>query len=328
MSHDHAHGHDHDHHDEGGHHHHHHLLARGEIATRAAALSIGSNILLTLVECSTGLWMGSAAVIAAGLHSATDLVASFSAYFAVRMSSRPASEVHPYGHGKYEDLAAVFEASLIVVATVGVVWKAVTDFLFGHGVHHAEFGMGVMVFSIILNTIVSRYLFKTAKETDSVALEADAWHLAADVMTSIGVLIGLGLVALTGIQAFDPLAALLVGVYILREAVMIGRTGVRNLLDTRLPDHEVADIERILAGFTGPTCQFHGIRTRKGGAERHIDLHLVVQRSMTTGDAHDLCHEVEGALKKRFPGAHVLIHLESANMLVDVRPRSREERER
>lgn len=317
MSHDHAHEHEGEHgHDHG------HLHARGELTTWAAGVSIGSNLFLTAVKVATGFWIGSAAVIAEGLHSATDLIASFSAYFAVRMSSRPASEAHPYGHGKYEDLAAAFEAGLIVFATVGVVWKAVNDFLFGHGVEHVELGMGVMLVSIVVNTAVSRYLFYTARATDSVALEADAWHLSADVLTSVGVLVGLGLVHLTGLKAFDPVAALFVGVYILGEAYRIGRVGVRNLLDTRLPEHEGRDIERILEGFAGPTVLFHGIRTRKGGAERHIDLHLVVNRAMPTGAAHDLCHQVEAALRERFPGASVLIHLESAHLLVDVKPRT------
>jgi cation diffusion facilitator family transporter len=321
--HEHTHDHDHDHgHGHGHDHGHAHAHLRGEITTFAAAVSIGSNLFLTAAKLSVGVWMGSAAVISEGIHSATDLLASFSAYFSVRMSSRPANEAHPYGHGKYEDLAAVFEASLIVFATVGVVWKAVTDFSSGHGPEKLEFGMGIMVLSILVNTAVSRYLFRTAKETDSVALEADAWHLSADVLTSVGVLVGLGMVALTGVKMFDPIAALLVGLYILVEAYRIGRTGLRNLLDSRLPEHEVAAIEQVLAKFTGPTVKFHGVRTRKSGPERHIDLHLVVLRSMPTGDAHDLCHQVEDALKSRFPGAWVLIHLESAELLLGVQPRA------
>ena len=284
---------------------------RGDLTSAAALVSIGSNLLLTVAKLGTGWWMGSSAVLAEGIHSATDLLASFSAYFAVRMSSRPADDKHPYGYGKFEDLAAVFEASLIILATLGVVTKAVQDFHSGAGPEHPEMGMGIMVLSIVVNTAVSRYLFRTAKETDSVALEADAWHLSADVLTSVGVLVGLGLVSLTGQKLFDPIAALGVGVYISFEAYRIGRTGLRNLLDSRLPDHEVRAIEQILATFADRPVQVHNVRTRKGGPNRHIDMHLVVLRSMPTGDAHDLCHQVEAAIRARFPSATVLIHLES-----------------
>lgn len=318
--HDHTHPHDHDHDDEHGHHHGHRHpgqwhAARGEITSWAALVSIGSNLLLTTVKLAGGAWMGSAAVLAEGIHSATDLLASFSAYFAVRMSARPADEKHPYGYGKFEDLAAVFEASLIVLATVGVVMKALEDFRSGAGPEHPELGMGIMVLSIVVNTLVSRFLFRTAKETDSVALEADAWHLSADVLTSVGVLVGLGLVALTGVKLFDPIAALCVGLYISVEAYRIGRTGLANLLDSRLPEKEVRAIDAILATFASREMQIHHVRTRKSGPNRHIDMHLVVLRSMPTGEAHDLCHEVETAIHERFPSATVLIHLESAETL-------------
>lgn len=316
----HAHDHDHhDHHDGDGHDHSHghgHSHGtRGDITSFAALVSIGSNLLLTTIKLAGGAWMGSAAVLSEGIHSATDLLASFSAYFSVRMSSRPADDTHPFGYGKFEDLAAVFEASLIVVATIGVVMKALEDFRSGRGPEHPEFGMGIMVVSIVVNFAVSRFLFRTAKETDSVALEADAWHLSADVLTSVGVLIGLGLVAATGQKLFDPIAALCVGFYISFEAYRIGRTGLGNLVDSRLPEREVAAIDAILATFASRPLQIHHVRTRKSGPNRHIDMHLVVLRSMSTGEAHDLCHEVETAIKTRFPSAVVLIHLESAATL-------------
>lgn len=314
MAHDHVHDHDHDHdHDDHGHHHHH--GTRGDITSFAALVSIFSNLGLTALKLGVGAWMGSAAVLSEGLHSATDLLASFSAYFSVRMSSRPADETHPFGYGKFEDLAAVFEAALIVLATVGVVTKALEDFRAGKGPEHPEFGMGVMVISIVVNFAVSRYLFKTAEEQDSVALEADAWHLSADVLTSVGVLVGLGLVAITGVKMFDPIAALLVGVYISFEAYRIGRTGLRSLTDSRLPDHEYRALEAILASFAARPMRIHHLRTRKSGPHRHIDMHLVVLRSMPTGEAHDLCHEVESAIKARWASAIVLIHLESAEQL-------------
>ncbi len=316
STHDHAHdGHDHDHggHDHGHGHSHSHL--RGELTTWAAMVSIGSNLLLTFAKLAGGWWIGSSAVVSEGLHSATDLLASFSAYFSVRMSSRPADEKHPYGYGKFEDLAAVFEATLIIVATVGVVTKALEDFHSGRGPEHPELGMGIMLLSILVNTAVSRFLFRTAAETDSVALEADAWHLSADVLTSVGVLVGLGLVALTGHKVFDPIAALGVGLYISFEAYRIGRTGLASLLDRRLPEHEVHEIEEVLATFADRPVQFHNIRTRKAGPNRHIDMHLVVPRSMPTGDSHDLCHQVENAIKSRLRGATVLVHLESAEQV-------------
>jgi cation diffusion facilitator family transporter len=301
--------------------HRHDRAARGAATTRAAGLSIASNLFLTSCKIGTGWWIGSAAVISEGLHSATDMLASFSAYFSVRMSSLPADEAHPYGHGKFEDIAAVFEASLIAAATLGVVAQAVKGYLAGLGPTHPEIGMGVMALSIAVNSAVSRYLFRTARDHDSVALEADAWHLSADVLTSVGVLVGLGLVWATGRVVFDPLAALGVGLWILVEAWRIGRTGLANLVDTRLPAAEVQEIEELLRSHCGRTAHFHDLRTRKAGPERHIDLHLVVPRSMPTGDAHDLCHQMEDAVRRRFPGARILVHLESEPAGLSAAPR-------
>ncbi|MBI4860461.1 MAG: cation transporter [Candidatus Riflebacteria bacterium] len=297
------------------HHSHDHHSHRGEVTTFAALVSLFSNLFLTCCKLAVGWWIDSAAVISEGLHSATDLLASGSAYFSVRLSSQPPDETHPFGHGKFEDMAAVFEAGLIVLAAIGVIWKATVDFLRGAGPTEPELGMGVMVVSIAVNTVVSRYLFSTAKEHDSVALEADAWHLSADVLTSVGVMVGLLLVHVTGLKLFDPLAALGVAVYILFEATRVGRKGFENLVDSGLPPDEVSAIEAILAAQTRESVQFHGLRTRKAGPERHIDLHLVVDRDMPTGQAHDLCHVVEDAIRGRFPTSKILIHLESSCLL-------------
>jgi cation diffusion facilitator family transporter len=287
-----------------------HALTRGTITTRAALVSVGSNLFLAVLKMGTGAWIGSAAVLSEGLHSASDLIASISAFVSVRFSSQPADEAHPYGHGKYEDLSAVFEAGLIIVAAAGVIWKAIEDFVLGRPLEHLEYGIGVMAVSIVLNTVVSRYLFRTAEQQDSLALEADAWHLSADVFTSLGVVIGLVLVGVTGRRFFDPLAALGVGFYIVGEAYKIGSRGLANLVDRQLPESEVSTIESILSGFSRPSVQFHALRTRKAGPDRHVDVHLVVGPDLAPVEVHDLTHSVEVAIRERFPRSRVLVRLE------------------
>jgi len=308
-------GHDHgDHGDHGGHgvadSHHGHCHLRGEITTKAALVSVFSNMFLAVCKLWIGWRMGSAAVLSEGLHSATDLLASFSAYFSVRISSRPADEVHPFGHGKFEDLSAVFEASLIIVIAGAVVWKAVSDFLAGTCPQELELGIGIMVLSIVLNSVVARFLHNTARQQDSLALAADAWHLSADVYTSLGVLGGLILVAMTGQRVFDPLAALGVGIYIVGEAIHIGKKGLQNLLDVRLPSEEIALIEAVLEAHASATVRFHALRTRKAGPERHIDLHAVVDGELPAHTVQDLCHQIEDEIRLKLPGSRILMRLE------------------
>ncbi|MBE0466747.1 MAG: cation transporter, partial [Candidatus Desulforudis sp.] len=174
-------------------------------------------------------------------------------------------------------------------------------------------GLGVVVLAVAItvNTGVSQHLLKVARETDSPALEADAWHLRTDVYTSVGVLAGLGLIKLTGLLILDPLVGMLVTLFILRAAYRLIRDSLKSILDVRLPEDEERQIRSALAKYQAEFVEYHGLRTRKAGSDRHIDLHLVTPAGGSVADAHVLCERIEKDIADLFPNkVHTLIHVE------------------
>lgn len=278
---------------------------------KVARLSIISNTALTIGKLWAGLAMGSAAVISEAIHSGLDLVAAIIAFLAVRQSGKPADEDHPYGHGKFENLASIVEALLILAAALGIFIQSVPRLFQGGGeIHSLGLGAVVMIISALVNTFISKILIKTGQETESPALIADGWHLRTDVYTSLGVLVGLGAIHLTGYTILDPIIAIVVGLLIIKAAVDLIRNSMGSMLDSSLPSEEEEVIKRVLAGYSGQFIEYHGLRTRKAGQYRHVDLHLVVPRHIPVGEAHKLCDKIEAEIEGSLPRVHMLIHCE------------------
>ncbi len=278
--------------------------------TRAAALSIASNSVLILVKIGVGLAMGSISVVAEGLHSMLDLMAAIIAFFGIRIASRPPDSEHPFGHGKAESVSAGIEGGLIFLAAAVIVFEAGRRIFAGVSLQLLEVGMGVMLLSAAVNIGVSRYLFRVARRTESVALEADAWHLTTDVYTSLGVLAGLVVVRLTGFNLLDPLIAMGVAGLIVKAAWDVTRKSWMGLLDERLPAEEEGIIAAAILEHGREMVGFHQLRTRKSGNVRYIDLHLVLEKEVTLEQAHKLCDHLEGDIKTRLPGSALNIHCE------------------
>jgi cation diffusion facilitator family transporter len=282
-----------------------------------AILSVASNTALILLKIAVGLLIGSVAVLSEAIHSGVDLVASFIALFAVRKASEAADERHPYGHGKFENVSGTIEAVLIFFAAIWIIYSAVRKLLNPQPIEMPGWGVAVMLISAIVNIAVSRRLFKVGRETDSVALQADGWHLRTDVYTSLGVMLGL-LVIWVGaliwpaanLDWIDPVVAIVVAVMIMKAAFDLTREAARDLLDVSLPDKDI----RWIPGFVGegwPAVRsFHHLRTRKAGSTRFIDFHLAVDDKMSVGEAHELGDEIVVAIKERLPDSRVHIHVE------------------
>ncbi|HLK55886.1 MAG TPA: cation diffusion facilitator family transporter [Chthonomonadaceae bacterium] len=278
---------------------------------RAALLSIVSNALLVVLKLVVGYMSGSVSVLSEAAHSATDLVASGIAFYSVRASDIPPDEEHPYGHGKIESISGLAEALLIFAAAIYIVYEITVKILApenGHP-HTLDAGLAVMGFSALTNFLISRYLFRVARETDSLALAADAEHLRADVLTSLGVLVGLALVRFTHIVWFDPITALVVVLLILRSAYRLAREALQPLLDSRLPEAEIALIRQILEG-DARVLGYHKLRTRKSGSQRHADVHVQIEDSSTLLQSHDLAEELEDRIRERLPAIFINIHME------------------
>ena len=275
----------------------------------AARLSVVSNTLLTLLKLGVGLWTGSVAILGEAVHSASDLVASLIALFAVRASDAPPDEMHPFGHGKFESVSGALEALLIFGAGAYIVFEAARALVEGTSPHGLGWGMAVMALSAVVNTLIARHLFAVARRTDSLALEADAHHLSIDVWTSLGVVAGLLLVRLTGLPVFDPLAALVIAGFIFRTAYRLTREALLPLTDSVLPPAEVRAVEDVFKEDRR-VLGYHKLRTRKSGSQRHIDVHIQVDDDMSLRAAHALTEELEDQVRDALPNAHVTIHTE------------------
>lgn len=295
--------------------------------SRAAAISIASNLTLIALKAVAGIVTGSIAILTEAVHSGTDLLASLVAYVSVRKAGQPPDESHPYGHEKVENLAAAIEGLLILAGAGIIVFESVNRLLDPPPVESLGFGIAVIGASAAVNLVVSSYLYGQARLSDSAALEGDAAHLRTDAVTSVGVLIALTLVELTGVQALDPATALVVAAVIAVAGLRILRRSAHVLLDTALPERELAAVREAIESNGAPeVAGFHKLRARRAGSRRYVDLHVQFHRGTTLERAHDLAHELQGAIRARMRGADVLIHLEPEGR--PARPRRRSGRTR
>jgi cation diffusion facilitator family transporter len=277
----------------------------------AAALSIASNSILIALKLAAGAVTGSIAIITEAVHSMIDLVASVIAFISVRKADVPADEEHPYGHEKVENLAANFEGILILIGAAIIVYEASHRLAVGASVESLGVGIAVMGFSVVANLVVSEVLYRRARTTESPALEGDAAHLRTDAMTSAGVLVGLALVEITGIDAFDSITALLVAAAIVWAGISIIRRSSGVLVDEVLPDPEMDRIEAAIATARTPeVAGYHKLRARRAGRRRHIDFHVQYRSGTSLERAHELAHEMRDSIEAEIPQAEVLIHVE------------------
>lgn len=284
---------------------------------KAARISVLSNSVLVSIKLSVGIFMGSVAVLSEAIHSGLDLLASIIAFYAVGKSGKPADERHPYGHGKWENVSGVVEALLILAAAVYIVYEAVRRLTGEAGIEHLGLGTAVMATSALVNWFVSRYLFKVARQTRSVALEADAWHLRADVYTSIGVLVGLALIAITNISILDSIAAIVVALLIIKSSIELTISAMGDIFDTRLPAEDEAKIREVLSRYKGSCIDFHRLRSRKSGSCRFIDMHVVVPRKWSIEDAHKESDRIELEIRQALPNTEVIIHIDPCSKALE-----------
>lgn len=275
-----------------------------------ARLSVYSNTSLVVLKLIVGILMMSVAVLSEAIHSGIDLIAALIARYSVKRSAEPADRDHRYGHGKYENFSGLIEGSLIFLAAAWIIYEAVKKFYNPSEVDIIYAGMAVMGISAVVNFFISRKLAEVAKRTDSLALEADAYHLKTDVWTSAGVFVALVLIQLTGIQWLDPAVAIIVAMFIIHAAYDITTRSAQGLLDRSLPDAEIKLIERTLKDRRDIVLSYHKLRTRKMGSERQIDLHLIVPHDISVKDGHDFVEDIEIQIKKDLPGSVIVVHIE------------------
>jgi len=280
--------------------------------TSVARLSIYSNTLLLVIKLVVGTFMGSISVLSEALHSGIDLLAAVIANYSVKKAGQPADDEHKFGHGKFENVSGTIEAILIFVAAIIIIYTASKKILLGEKLTNEFIGIGIVVMGIsaIVNFYVSRRIMAVAKRAESIALEADAYHLTTDVYTSVGVFIGLVFIQLTGNSIFDPVMAIIVGFIILKASYDLTKRSVSGIMDVKLSDTEEEIIKSIIHDHYSQYAEYHDLRSRMSGAERFVDLHLVVPKNQNVVDAHDFCDHLEKEIKEKIPNLSILIHIE------------------
>ncbi len=275
---------------------------------KVARLSILSNTLLIIMKVVVGILSGSVSIISEAIHSSMDLVAALIAFFSVKVSDFPPDTRHPYGHGKVENVSGVIEAVLIFVAAIWIIIEAIKK-LTGAVIELENIWAGslIMAISAGVNTLVSRKLYKVARQTHSVALEADALHLKTDVYTSAGVAAGLILILITDIKWLDPVVAMLVALFIIKESFNLLRRAFWPLLDSAWDDEEIENLEKKLNDMA---VNYHDLRTRVAGNYKFIDIHVEIPENESVGSAHKYCDMIEGELTSVYENLTVTIHVE------------------
>ncbi len=280
--------------------------------TSVARLSIYSNSLLLIMKLAVGILIGSISILSEALHSGIDLLAAVIANYSVKKAGQPADDEHKFGHGKFENVSGTVEAILIFVAAIIILYKSGEKILGNDGFDLEMVGVGIVIMGIsaIVNFYVSGRIMKVAKKAESIALEADAYHLTTDVYTSIGVFIGLILIKITNNPIFDPVMAIIVAFIILKASYDLTKRSVSGLMDMKLSDNEENIIKSIISEHYSEFAEYHDLRTRMSGAERYVDLHLVVPKNQQVAEAHEFCDHLEKDIKEKIPNLSILIHIE------------------
>jgi len=284
---------------------------------RVAMLSVASNSTLVVFKIIVGTLIGSVSIISEAIHSGMDLLAAIIAMFSVKKSYLPADDAHPFGHGKVESISGLIEAFLIFIAAFWIIFEAFKKLTSAQEVESPGWGVAVMFLSASLNFFVSQRLFAVGKEADSIALQADAWHLRTDVYTSVGVMVSLGIIWLSHyffadprIHWLDPIAAIFVAVFILKAAYDLTSQALGDLMDVKLPPDEEGWIRDVIAGRKSEIHGYHQLRTRKAGNFRFIEFHLKVDPKMTVDASHGITRDLKHVIMDKFPAATVTIHIE------------------
>jgi cation diffusion facilitator family transporter len=279
--------------------------------TRFAWLTIAAALLTIGLKAAAYMITGSVGLLSDAVESVVNLVGGIMALAMLTVAARPADEDHAYGHGKAEYFSSGVEGGLIFVAALSIAVAACQRLVVPKPLEAVGPGLIVAVVAAVVNLLVAVVLLRIGRKQNSITLEANAHHLLTDVWTSVGVVLGVGLVALTDWQWLDPVVALLVAANIMRTAFGILRRSVLGLMDTALSTEDVTVIHEIFRRHNADGVQFHALRTRQAGARKFISMHVLVPGEWTVNRGHELLERIEADIRHALPGTTVFTHLES-----------------
>lgn len=280
--------------------------------TRTAQISILIGVAVLAIKLAAYGVTGSVAVLSDALESVVNVVAAMLALFAVRIAQRPADANHPHGHEKAEYLSAIIEGALVLAAAILILREAIVGLLNPAPVSLPPIGLAALMIATVLNLVWARVLIRRGDKLRSPALEADGRHLNADVVTTVGVIVGLGLAVMTGWYWIDPVLAIAVSVHVLVSGYRMVRASLGGLMDETVDSKTLEVIEQVITQHLSDAIEAHDLKVRPLGRGLAVEMHLVVPGRMTVDAAHVICDEIEDALVPLVHGGDVLIHIEPA----------------
>lgn len=280
------------------------------LVKRIATATIGVALLVLGIKYYAYHVTGSVALYSDALESIVNVVAGIIAFWAVSVSFTPADSDHPFGHTKAEYFSAVVEGALIIVAALLILREAWNAFESPRTLEAPMVGIAINGVATVINLVWAQFLIRAGRARRSPALAADGRHIMADVVTSIGVLAGLGVASVTGWALLDPIMAALVAVNILREGWHVVTASLSGLMDQAMEPADEEQVRSLISVHGEGALEVHDLKTRIAGRALFIEFHMVVPEAMTVGDAHEICDRIEDALQDKFDNAHVQIHVE------------------
>lgn len=281
---------------------------------RAVKICIAASLMVCVIELALGLLLGLSSLVAEGVHTLLDGVDSVIVLVAVYIAARPADRSHPFGHGKFEALGASIEGAFVLAAAVGIGYAAIDRLIRGVAPEQIPwYVVAAMGAASAFYLLVSAYLMREARETKSPAVLAEALHLRTHIYITAGLAVGLLVGTIGHYPVIDNLLALAVAVCLLGIGIHIHREVFAQLTDAALPQDELDELKSIIEPFSDRFVEVHGVRTRRSGAERHIEMHLVVLPETSVADAHELGHSIEQAILERWPTSKITAHIEPLN---------------
>lgn len=282
----------------------------GAPLTRFAWLSIAAAVVTIGLKAAAWALTGSVGLLSDALEGLVNLVAAGIALAALTVAAKPADDEHAYGHHKAEYFSSGTEGALIVIAAIAIIIAAVDRLLSPRPLERLGVGLVVSLVAALVNFVVARVMLRVGRRERSIALEADGRHLMTDVYTSIGVVAGVGAVAVSGLVWLDPLVAIAVGIWILGNGVALIRRSMLGLLDASIPREDREKVVAILESYAEQGVRWHALRTRQAGVRNFVSVHVLVPGAWSVKRAHDVAEEIERAIRRALGTATVETHLE------------------
>ncbi len=278
--------------------------------TKFAWLSIGAAIITISMKLAAYSVTGSVGLLSDALEGVVNLIAASVVLITLKVVEQPPDDEHAYGHDKAEYFSSGIEGTLIIVAAGSIAYTSIQRLIYPHPLEQPSLGLALAALASVINLVVGQTLIRAGKKHHSITLEADGHHLMSDVWTSVGVVAGVTTAVVTGINWFDPIIALVMGMKIGWDGIRIFRRSAMGLMDSAIAPTEKIKIEVILNRYRQEGIDWHALRTRQSGARRFISMHLLVPGIWSVQKAHTLSERLETDIRRAVPRASVFTHIE------------------